>query len=309
MAGNDQRLRLVTPKSQPLQLALDAFMIAQEAAWHSPLTLQWYSKRLGRFMAFLSERGITAPENITPTDCRAFLVDLERAGLSANTVHGSAQAVKTFCRFLEREGFAPQNAMARVTMPKVPKVIMPAFSIEDVRGLLRACRSPRDTAIVLCLLDSGCRAAEFCALRVQDVDLRSGSVRVIHGKGGKDRTCYLGAKARQALVKYLRTRPRLLLSGASDSLWLSVNTGQALTACGLAQVLQRLGERAGVAHCHPHTFRRTCALWSLRAGMSVYHLQAIMGHSDLETLRRYLALVESDAEEAHRRFGAVDNML
>jgi integrase len=89
----------------------------------------------------------------------------------------------------------------------VPKVIMPAFSIEDVRGLLRACRSPRDTAIVLCLLDSGCRAAEFCALRVQDVDLRSGSVRVIHGKGGKDRTCYLGAKARQALVKYLRARP------------------------------------------------------------------------------------------------------
>ena len=207
MAGNDQRLRLVTPKSQPLQLAFDAFMIAQEAARHSPLTLQWYSKRLGRFMAFLFERGITAPENITPTDCRAFLVDLEREGLSANTVHGSAQAVKTFCRFLEREGFAPQNAMARVTMPKVPKVIMPAFSIEDVRGLLRACRSPRDTAIVLCLLDSGCRAAEFCALRVQDVDLRSGSVRVIHGKGGKDRTCYLGAKARQALVKYLRARP------------------------------------------------------------------------------------------------------
>jgi len=146
------------------------------------------------------------------------------------------------------------------------------------------------------------------------VDLRSGAVRVIHGKGGRDRTCYLGAKARQALVKYLRARPRMLLSGASapvytGALWLSVNTGQALTACGLAQVLQRLGERAGVAHCHPHTFRRTCALWSLRAGMSVYHLQAIMGHSDLETLRRYLALVESDAEEAHRRFGAVDNML
>ena len=50
-------------------------------------------------------------------------------------------------------------------------------------------------------------------------------------------------------------------------------------------------------------------MWSLRAGMSIYHLQAIMGHNDLETLRRYLALVEADALDAHRRFGAVDNML
>jgi len=233
-------------------------------------------------------------------------VDLEREGLAPNTVHGYAQILKTFCRFLESEGFAPTNAMARVAMPKLPKQIMPAFSPEDVKRLLGACTSARETAIVLCLLDSGCRAAEFCALRVQDVDLRSGSVRVIHGKGAKDRSVYLGGKARQALIRYLRERPE---AGATAPLWLSENTGEGLTANGLFKLCKRLGERARVAHCHPHTFRRTCALWSLRAGMSVYHLQAIMGHSDLETLRRYLALVESDAEEAHRRFGAVDNML
>ena len=199
--------------------------------------------------------------------------------------------VKTFCRFLEREGFAPKNAFAHVVTPKLPKEIMPAFSPEDVQRLLRACRSRRDTAIVLCLLDSGCRAAEFCALRVQDVDLRTGGVRVIRGKGGKDRTSYLGGKARQALIRHLRERPEVK---PTDPLWLSENTGESLrtrglTYFGLAQLCRRLGKRAGVAHCHPHTFRRTCALWSLRAGMSVYHLQAIMGHSDLQVLRRYLA--------------------
>jgi len=61
--------------------------------------------------------------------------------------------------------------------------------------------------------------------------------------------------------------------------------------------------------CSPHRFRRTCALWSLRAGMNIYALQQIMGHTDLTTLQRYLPLVEADLEQAHRSHGAVDNML
>lgn len=68
-------------------------------------------------------------------------------------------------------------------------------------------------------------------------------------------------------------------------------------------------KRTGIEHCHPHTFRRTFALWSLRAGMDVYALQVIMGHSDLSMLRKYLALVEKDLEDALRKHGAVDNML
>jgi site-specific recombinase XerD len=153
-------------------------------------------------------------------------------------------------------------------------------------------------------LDSGLRGAEFCALRVQDVDLRTGAVHVIHGKGGKDRTAYLGGKSRLALIRYLRERDAM----PRDPLWLAAG-GTGLTYYGLAQLLRRLGARAKVQNCHPHTFRRTFALWSLRAGMSVYHLQAIMGHNDMETLRRYLALVESDAADAHRKYGAVDATL
>jgi integrase/recombinase XerD len=281
-------------------------MIAQEAARHSPATIRWYEQRLGRFITFLIERGIEAPENLSATDCRAFLVLLSRVQLKDNTLHGYAQVVKTFCRFLHREGFAATDAMSNVAMPKVAKRIMPAFAPGDVQKLLKACQSARDAAMVLCLLDSGARGSEFVTLRVGDIDLRTGTVRIIHGKGGKDRTCYLGAKARQKLVAYLRTRSE---AGPASPLWVSDQTGDSLTYTGLAQAMRRLGNRAGVANCSPHTFRRTCALWSLRAGMSVYHLQAIMGHNDLEVLRRYLALVEADSQDAHRRFGAVDNML
>ena len=106
MSQNVQRFRLVTPQDRPLQLALDAFLIAQEAARHSPLTVKWYEQRLGAFVAYLAERGVAAPEGVTATHCRAFLVGLGQRRLKDTTVHGHAQVLKTFCRFLEREGFA-----------------------------------------------------------------------------------------------------------------------------------------------------------------------------------------------------------
>ena len=90
----------------------------------------------------------------------------------------------------------------------------------------------------------------------------------------------------------------------------SLNTGNRLTTHGLRHLLTcGLATRADVADCHPHTFRRTFALSCLRAGMNVYALQRLMGHADLSILRKYLALVETDLQTAHREHGAVDNLL
>lgn len=82
-----------------------------------------------------------------------------------------------------------------------------------------------------------------------------------------------------------------------------------MTIRGLQRLLYRLGQRAQVKNCHPHTFRRTFALWSLRSGMNIYALQKLMGHADLNILRRYLALVEDDLRLAHQEHGAVDATL
>jgi len=308
MAKIQQWPREVPRTRDALKLAYQAFMIAQEAARRSPATLDYYHKRLPRFLAFLEARGITAPERITATDCRAFLVELERAEprLSDNYIHQHARVVKTFCRFLEAEGYTPASPFARVKMPKQDKRILPAFTPDDVKALLSACEGARDIAMVLCLLDSGARATEFVSLTIDDIDLKTGATHIRKGKGAKGRVCFLGAKARRALIKYLRERPD---AKPADPLWLAHKTGDALTYFGLAQLLRKLGRRANVQHCQAHTFRRTCALWSLRAGMSIYHLRAMLGHSDLSVLQRYLALVEGDLQDAHREHGAVDTML
>ena len=298
----------IVPRSAPslLRMTLDGFLTSREATRLSPVTVNWYRGMLQPFLAFLEKQGITAPEAIAPSHIRAFLVSLQRQGVKDNTVHAYARAVRAFLNFLVEEGIIPESPMRKVKMPRLDRRILPAFSPDDVRRLLAACDNPRDTAIVLCLLDTGLRAAEFTALNVGDVDLRTGAVQVRRGKGGKGRVAFLGAKARKALLRYLLARGE---AKPEEPLWLSETTGARLTAYGLRLLLRRLGKRADVEHCHPHTFRRTFALWSLRAGMNVYALQQIMGHSDLTILRRYLALVEQDLAEAHRKHGAVDNML
>ena len=126
------------------------------------------------------------------------------------------------------------------------------------------------------------------------------------GKGNKGRTVYIGARARRALARYWLGRTVT----ANDPLiplvehWRPAHNPRLTASADL-----RLGDRADVADCHPHTFRRTFALSCLRAGMNIYALQRLMGHADLSILRKYLALVETDLQTAHREHGAVDNLL
>ena len=226
--------------------------------------------------------------------------------------------------------------MRKVKMPKKGKHILPAFAPDDIRALLGACTNARDRAMILCLLDSGCRASEFVGLNVGDVNMRSGAVFVRSGKGDKDRVTRIGERSRRALAAYLAERPGM---GPKDPLWVGTSTfaritdparraraerlpagvnddplrvttytGERLTASGLRILCSRLGRRAGVAPCGPHEFRRTCALSLHRSGARLTEIAGLLGHSDLATLQRYLDLQAADFADAHVRHGPVDHM-
>lgn len=290
----------------PIDLSFDIFITAKEAERCTPRTIATYRYTLQRFCDWLATRNVLDARDITPHHIRLFLADLDKQGRAAGYIHIHARVIKTWVRFLHAEELIPTDPMQKVAMPRLDKTILPAFTAEDVKHLLGACTTERDRALVLCLLDTGCRAAELVGLNVGDVDRKSRAVTIRQGKGRKDRLAFLGATSRKALLRYLIARPD---AQPRDPLFPSATTNERLTTNGLLLLCRRLGKRAAVENCHPHTFRRTFALWSLRAGMNIYALQQIMGHSDLEVLRRYLALVEEDLEDAHRKHGAVDNML
>ncbi len=292
--------------SSPLELAVRSFYLDREAKRSSARTLAWYRQYITALRDWLNAQDITDPAQVTANHIRAYFVDVQGRGLAATTIHHHASAARAFFNFCADEGLIAVSPMLKIRMPHLPKEILPAFSEDDVRALLQACDTDRDRAITLCLLDTGCRLAEFVALTIGSVDVTSGTVAIRQGKGRKDRVTFLGTQAKRALRKYLATR-----TGAKpkDPLWAVLGGNTALTRYGLQHLLDRLGERAGVENCHAHTFRRTFALWSLRAGMNIYALQQIMGHASLEVLKRYLALTEDDLEQAHRRYGAVDSVL
>lgn len=286
--------------------ALDLFELENRARRYTPATLDFYAWRLRPFAAWCTTRGVTRLADVTPALLRAYLVHLQERNLATHTVHGHARALRAWLRFCVREELLLQSPMAKVAMPKLPKRILPALTLDDVRRLVAACETERDHAAILFLLDTGVRAAEFVALNGGDVDLKLGTVRVVQGKGRKDRTTYLGARAAKQLARYY------LEAGAPaprGPIWRNLRTGDRLTTSGLRRLLLRLGDAAEVEHCSPHTFRRTCALWSLRAGMSIYHLQRLLGHEDITVLRRYLPLAEQDVAAAHAKYGAVDSLL
>lgn len=289
-----------------IEAAYNLFKLDNQSRRFTKATITTYRDRLEPLIRWCEAQCVHLLTDITPSTLRSYLVHLQDRNLADHTINGVARATKTFFNFCVREGLLTESPMNKVSMPKIGKHILPALTVEDAQKLLKACENERDEAIILFLLDTGVRATEFINLNGGDIDIKIGAVVVRQGKGRKDRTVYMGAKARKQLLRYYmhRGEPK-----EKDPVWLSEKNRERLTTSGLRQLLERLGTKAAVKDCSPHTFRRTFALWSLRNGMSIYHLQRLMGHADITVLRQYLDLVQSDLKNAHDQHGSVDGML
>ena len=149
----------------------------------------------------------------------------------------------------------------------------------------------------------------------------NGNAILVHGKGEKDRTCYLNAKAVVALESYLKERkdgnPYLFPGGlvkmvreASHpdelSKWYTdekfVHKTKQVDIASIEALVRNLGERTGVKKVYPHKFRRTCATFALRRGMAIEQVSKMLGHEQISTTQIYLDLNERELEAAHRKY-------
>jgi site-specific recombinase XerD len=293
-----------TAQADALDAALAAFDLANRAAGLTPRTLSTYREQMRPFLAHCRTQGVTRVEEIKAPVIRSHITALQARGLRDTSVHVAARSIKRFLNFWVEESVLAKSPMQRMKMPALAKTIKPAFGQKEVGKLLDACRSTRERALVIFLLDSGCRAAETVGLVGSSLDLERLEVRVV-GKGARERIIPINPATAQALQAYFAERG---MPQENEPVWLSAQHTRPLAQSGLNQLLERLGKRAGVAHCHPHTFRRTFCLWSLRAEVNVYVLQRLMGHSDIQVLRPYLAVAHADLKAAQLR-GALPTLL
>jgi site-specific recombinase XerD len=294
--------------SDHLETWLESFLIDRKVQNLSPGTLAFYRKKLRLFAAFCEGQVIGQIEQITPDVIRRWLLHLEDTGHNPGGIHACYRALRAFLRWYweetDQEGNPPT---AKVKAPRVALDPLLPVNLEDVTAMLKTCAADllgaRDKAALMALLDTGARAAEFVALDLDDVDFTSGAVLVREGKGRKPRTVFLGQTSRRALRAYVKLR-----QDDNPALWLA-DKGTRLTYWGLREMVERRAHRAGIKPPSLHSFRRAFCLEMLRAGVDLVSLQTIMGHADLQTLRRYLAQVSEDLRAAHVKGSPVNGKL
>jgi site-specific recombinase XerD len=178
----------------------------------------------------------------------------------------------------------------RVRQPKTPKHLIPVLRDDETKRVLDTCRGTtfadvRDHAIVRLLANTGARLSEVANLALDDVDLNR-DVVAIRGKGSKDRQVRIGPKTARAVSRYLRIRARHRGAGCA-ALWLAVRGAKPLSGNGVKLMLQRRGERAGVANLHAHRWRHTFAHeWKL-AGGDTGDLMLLLGWASEEMAHHY----------------------
>jgi site-specific recombinase XerD len=203
---------------------------------------------------------------------------------------------------VELDGWS--NPIRKVKPPKLPLAPIEPVPLDDIKAMVKSCDKSftglRDKAILLALLDTGARAQEFLSMQLGDINQVSGEITIRHGKGRKYRVVFIGKNARKAVRGYLKNR-----SDQCQALWVSI-TEEPLTYWGLREIVRRRSRTAKIETPSLHSFRRAFAINMLRAGIDVFSLQKLMGHADLQVLRRYLAQTTEDIAKAHRIGSPVD---
>jgi len=276
----------------------------------SPHTLKAYVTDLGQYAAWLAEAGLPILPS-TPGSIRAFLARAS-SDSRAPSLARKLSALRSFYRFLVREGLAEQNPARGVASPKLPKKLPVVLPEEDAAALMEApaeLAAPlarRDRVILELLYGSGLRAAELVGLDVADVDLAQRLVRVL-GKRRKERIVPFGRPAAEALGAWLADgRPVVAAgpdhAGAEAALFLNHRGGRLTTRSVARRIDRWVLEAALPRHVHPHALRHSFATHLLSNGADLRGIQELLGHASLSTTQRYthvdwkrLAAVYDDA--------------
>ncbi len=284
---------------------IDEFLLSRRAEGRSPRTIDDYRRKLTIWHRWLQTTSVRPVDPFGAEAVKQYSLHLlDETNLERVSVHGYLATLRAFCSWLVEEGEIAEHPFCALKLPKVPKRQPKPFSRDELRAMVDACRrndehGTRDMAVILVLLDTGMRVSELCGVRLADWE--GNRIRVV-GKGDKERFCFLSPTTQRALSRYVRRgRPDV----DNDRLFISSLTDEGLTDWGIRQIVERVAQAAGIEGAHPHKFRHTFAIESLRGGMDSLIVQQALGHESLEMTRRYAAVANQDVERAHEKASPV----
>ena len=179
-------------------------------------------------------------------------------------------------------------------MPKVGEITHQVLTFDQLDALLQACRQPRDKALIGFMIDTGARRQEVCNLNWGDLDLKSGAVHIIRGKGRKIRWVGISLVTIRSILAYRRQKG---LDLSPDAPVFVLRDGSRMNGQAILLMFRRLSKNVGF-HVHAHALRHTYATNANEEGLSIYQIQQTMGHADIKTTERYIRSLPSKIIEA-----------
>ena len=270
-------------------------------------TLSAYGRDLGHYSEFLKKKKVRSVSDVTRREIMDFLMHEKDRGLEPASIARSLVAVRMFHRFLTQEGKLREDVTEALESPKLWKHLPETLSQLEVETLLRSPDTKkldelRDAALIELLYASGLRASEAASLKVSQLDLEDGTLRVM-GKGSKERVVPVGRKAIEVLKRYLaRTRKEWAKDSSGDALLLG-RSGRPIGRMTVWNILDKHAKRCGIKKkIYPHLLRHSFATHLLENGADLRVVQELLGHADIVTTQIYTHVDKSRLKGIHKQF-------
>ena len=273
---------------------LSAFLKAKRLEGCSSRTIGYYVSTLQKFISKASK----AVVRMTTEDLREYLVDYQAGGnVSMTTVDNVRRVLSTFFAWLEGEDYILKSPMRRIKKIRAPQVVKEIYSDEALEIMRDSCSNVRDLAIIDILASTGMRVGELVRLDRSDLDFENREC-VVFGKGAKERMVYFDARTKIHLRQYLSGR-----ADSNPALFVSLDAPHdRLQISGVESMLRKLGRSLQLNKVHPHKFRRTLATRAIDKGMPIEQVQALLGHTKIDTTLQYAMVDQSNVRNSHRRY-------
>ncbi|MHC4139363.1 MAG: tyrosine recombinase XerC [Planctomycetota bacterium] len=296
------------------KLSLEFITKLEHEKGFSEHTLRAYHKDLLQFDIFLKSEKRSSLENINHLLLRKFLAVLRSKNYSKTTIARKLASIRSFFKFLIREGVLVSNPFEMLRTPKQEEKLPHFLSISDVDVLLKTpdrsnVMGLRDMAILETLYSTGIRVSELVGLDENNIDFFGGMIKV-QGKGRKERLVPIGSHAIKAINEYVDSKSKSKINenkkvSRSGPLFLNKFGGR-LTARSVARSLDKYLKMSGVnLLTSPHTFRHSFATHLLDKGADLRAVQELLGHSNLSTTQVYTHVtterLKSVYDKAHPR--------
>jgi integrase/recombinase XerC len=300
--------------------AIRAFMTFLDLERHaSHETVRNYASDLRQFQTFMTaecpDSQVLDPATVQTESIRAYLHWLDRKREKSTSMARKLASLRSFYRYLQREGVVGLNPAQAIRTPKQPKHLPRVLTKDDAAALMefpgnQTRGSIRDRALLETLYSTGARVSELVGINLEDLRTSEGLVH-LRGKGRKERIVPIGAVALQAIQSYLDQRPlkdpRTLTTKPVSSPVFRNNRGGRLTTRSVARLVARYSNRLAGGSVSPHTLRHSFATHLLDEGADLRSIQEMLGHASLNTTQKYthLAMDQLQAvyDRAHPRAG------